>query len=269
MKFFNECDLSIISNFGSKTILAQNATLSVSRNINSTYSIGRQNSSQLSKTRDDESTLDFSYYIEGSDPIFKSASYIRTGIFLNSFPEINVPVTLKFAGISGSFYPTRYSFSVTPNSRIQANASFSSFSDISGSLSSKAASNNLMSGSGIAHAWNTKISGNITNTIYNTLEFDYSLNINWDPIYSIGQRRPRQVNLSAGQETFDFVVEDGDSNFDAVTLSTSKNSTVYIGDFSTQTIFSINTSGSDIDSSSLGLNVEDVVKNKLSLKRTF
>ena len=269
MKYFNECDVSIISNFGSGIILAQNANININRSINSTYVIGRKNASQVLKTKADEANVEFSYLINISDPIFKAFDYIKTGVFTNSFPDSSIPLTLKIAGISGLFYPSRYSLSLTPNSKIQAYAGFSCFSNLSGSLLNKLTTNNLNSGSGIAHSWNARVSGNSTAQNYNVLDFNYSLEINWDPIYAVGKQRPAQVNLSTAQESFDYTIEDIDANFTGSYFTTAENSTVYINTFGSQPIFNINTSGSKIDTSSLSNNLDDFAKNKISLKRTF
>lgn len=269
MKYFNECDISIQSNFGSGVILAQNASINVNRNINSTYVLGRKNSSQVIKTKADEASVDFAYLVNINDPIFKAFDYIKTGVFTNSFPEFSIPLTLKLAGISGLFYPSRFSLSLTPNSKVQANASFSCFSNLSGSLLDKVSINNLNSGSGIAHSWNARVSGNSTNQNYNVLDFSYSLDVGWDPIYAVGKQRPAQVNLTNAQETFDYTIDNFNSDFTNVNLSTAENSTVYINTFGNQPIFNINTSGSKIDSSSLSNNIDDFAKNKISLKRSF
>ena len=267
MKYFNECDVVFNSRFGSGLVLAQNASITVNRNINSTYTIGRQNSSQMFKTKADETNVEFTYFPNISDPIYKCFDYIKTGIFTNSFPETNIPVQVALAGVSGSFYPSRYSLTVNPNSKIQASVSLSSFSNISGSLNNKTTINNLASGSGIAHSWNAKVSG--TAALYNVLDFAYGISINWNPIYSVGQQRPRQVDLSAGEETFDFTIENFNSNFSNADLSTAENAKINITTFGDQSIMIINTSGSKIDSSNMSINLDDFAKNKISLKRSF
>ena len=267
MKYFNECDVVFNSRFGSGLVLAQNASITVNRNINSTYTIGRQNSSQMFKTKADETNVEFTYFPNISDPIYKCFDYIKTGIFTNSFPETNIPVQVALAGVSGSFYPSRYSLTVNPNSKIQASVSLSSFSNLSGSLNNKTAINNLASGSGIAHSWNAKVSG--TAALYNVLDFAYGISINWNPIYSVGQQRPRQVDLSAGEETFDFTIENFNSNFSNTDLSTAENAKINITTFGNQSIMIINTSGSKIDSSNMSINLDDFAKNKISLKRSF
>lgn len=269
MKYFNECDVTINSNFGSGIILAENASIDVSRNIDSTYVLGRRNSSQVIKTKLDEASVNLSYYTNIEDPIFKAFTYVKTGIFTGSFPESSIPLVLKIAGISGSFYPSRYTLALTPNSKIKSTATFSCFSNLSGSLSNKNSINNLNSGSGIAHSWNARISGNLTNQNYNVLDFNYNLDLNWDPIYAVGKQRPAQVHLNAGQETFDFKIKNFDSNFSNSDLSTAENSTVYINTFGGQNILTINTSGSKIDSSSLNNNIDSFIENKISLKRSF
>ena len=269
MRYFNELEVVINSNFGSRFFIAQNVSLNVNRNINSTYVIGRKNSSQVVKTKENEASVDFTYYIEQFDPILNAVNYIRTGTFVNSFPEPSIPISLKLAGISGMFYPTKYSLNVSPNSKLQATVSLSNYSDLSGQLSAKPAFNPLSSGSGIAHSWNTVISGNLTNSVYNVLNFSYDLNINWNPIYSVGQRRPGQIDLSAGQETFTLVIEEANSDYADPSISTSKNATFYSFDFAKNSILSINMSGAEIDTSNLDLAIDDYAKNKLTLKKTF
>jgi len=269
MKYFNECDVAINSNFGSAVILAENASIDINRNINSTYVLGRRNSSQMVKTKADEATVSLSYYTNIEDPIFKVFEYIKTGIFTGSFPEVSIPITLKIAGISGSFYPSRYSLTITPNSKIQSTASFSCYSDLSGFLSNKLSNNNLNSGSGIAHSWNARVSGNLTNQNYNVLDFSYNLGFSWDPIYAVGKQRASQIHLNGGQESFDYTIDDFNTNFSSSNLSTAENSTVYINTFGNQNIFSINTSGSKIDSSSLKNYIDGFIQNKISLKRSF
>lgn len=267
MKFFNECEVIFNSRFGSGLVLAQNASIGVARSINSTYVIGRQNASQVLKTKADETNIEFTYLPNISDPIYKCFDYIKTGVFTGSFPELFIPVQVSIAGISGSFYPSRFGLSVNPNSKIQASVSFSSFSDISGSLTSKSVINNLNSGSGIAHSWNAKVSG--TAGLYNVLDCSYDMSLNWNPIYSVGQRRPRQIDLSAGQETFNFTIEDANSNFSNTSLLTAENAKINITTFGEQSIMILNTSGSRIDSSDISINLDDFAKNKITLKRTF
>lgn len=267
MKYFNECEVIFNSRFGSGLVLAQNASISVNRSVNSTYVIGRQNSSQVLKTKADETNIDFTYFPNISDPIYKCFDYIKTGVFVNSFPEAFIPVQVSVGGISGSFYPSRFALSVNPNAKVQASVSLSSFSNISGSLSDKLAVNNLNSGSGIAHSWNAKVSG--TAGVYNVLDCSYDMSINWNPIYSVGQQRPRQIDLSAGQETFNFTIENANSNFSNTDLSTAENAKINITTFGDQSIMILNTSGSKIDSSDVSINLDDFVKNKISLKRTF
>jgi len=267
MKYFNECEVIFNSTFGSGVVLAQNTSIAVNRSINSSYVIGRKNSSQMFKTKKDETVINFSYLPNITDPIYKCFDYVKTGVFANSFPESQIPVQLRVAGISGSFYPTSFSLDVSPNSKIPVNVSFSNYSDISGSLSSKASINNLNSGSGIAHSWNTKVSG--VSALYNVLDFSYGLQIDWNPIYGIGKQRPTQVNLSAGQETFDFSLTGFNSNFADVALSTAENAKINIATFGDQSIFILDTSGSRIDDSNLSINVDDFAKNKISLKRSF
>jgi len=267
MKYFNECEVVFNSHFGSGVVLAQNASIGISRNINSTYVIGRQNSSQVVKTKADETNIDFTYFPNISDPIYKSFDYVKTGVFANSFPETIIPVQVVIAGITGSFYPSRFGLAINPNSKVQASVSFSSFSDLSGSIANKLAVNNLNSGSGIAHSWNAKVSG--AAGVYNVLDCAYDLSINWNPIYSVGQRRPRQVDLSAGQETFNFTLEDANSNFSNTALATAENAKINITTFGDQSIMILNTSGAKIDSSDVSINLDDFVKNKISLKRSF
>jgi acyl-[acyl carrier protein]--UDP-N-acetylglucosamine O-acyltransferase len=69
MKYFNECEVIFNSRFGSGLVLAQNTSIGVNRNINSTYVIGRQNSSQMFKTKADETNIEFTYFPNISDPI--------------------------------------------------------------------------------------------------------------------------------------------------------------------------------------------------------
>jgi len=269
MKYFNECDVFVNSIFGSGLIQAQNASVNVNRSIDSTYTFGRKNASQMIKTKADETTVDFSYFLFSADPIFKCFDYLKTGVFINSFPESRIPIVLKIAGVSGMFYPSRFSLNIVPNSKIQATASFSNYSDISGSLLGKTTSNVFSGGSGLAHSWNVRVSGTVSNTAYNVLGLDYSLSINWNPIYSVGQRRPRQIDLSAGQEDFNFTIEDFNSNFSNSVVATAENAKVNIRTFGGDSIFIIDTSGSKIDSSSMTINVDEYAESKISLKRSF
>jgi hypothetical protein len=85
----------------------------------------------------------------------------------------------------------------------------------------------------------------------------------------VGQQRPRQVDLSAGEETFDFTIENFNSNFSNADLSTAENAKINITTFGDQSIMIINTSGSKIDSSNMSINLDDFFKNKISLKRSF
>ena len=268
MKYFNECELVFISNFGTGVILAQNASISINRNIDSVNVIGRRNVSE-NQIKLDETSVSFSYFPNISDPVFKCFEYVRTGAFENSFPESQIPIVLKVAGISGSFYPNNFSVDVSPNSKAKVSTSFSNFSDISGLLTSKMATNNLNSGSGIPHAWSVRVSGHNPVANYNVLEASYSSSISWSPIYAIGRLRPSQVDLANGEESMEFLIDDAGSNFFSGVLSGAENVKINFRTFGGDTIFLIDTSGSKIDSSDIGININDFAGNKISLKRAF
>lgn len=145
-----------------------------------------------------ESNFSIAYIIEANDPIFVHSQFIKTG-HQNIHFDGNA---LSIGGITGNCYLTDYSLEISPNQIVKGNASFISYNELTGTIQQKPNSNfNVLSGNGVLHGWTTYINS-LNNNNPPTYDFNYSMSVNWKPIYCMGGVFPIQINLMGGKETF-------------------------------------------------------------------
>jgi hypothetical protein len=183
-------------------ILAENANLQTDASINPLFLLGYRDNVNQVPNGPITSKISLNYILEiNSEPtknIVNSIKNIHNDLIYS-------PIILNFAGVSGSYYLQSFGFSANPNSLIRANAQFISFDRLSGNLlkSVNSVNYNTTKFSGIGHGWTVYISS-LQNKLP-TYSFDYNFEVNWQPIYTIGQKYPIQVQLQTCKENMKFV----------------------------------------------------------------
>jgi hypothetical protein len=186
-----------------RTICAQNISISEQNSISPVYYASYPSIATSTPIGPIQNSLNLQYLFETSDINYKLINQIRNYNF-NSFP---VPIVV--AGLTMGGYPTNFSLEISPNDIIRASVSYSIFSGFDGSLANQSTGSytgyNQLNSSGFGHYWTTYFKGDTsTGSIF---QGTYDININWIPIYKIGQKTPVAVKFLAAQENFSFLSE--------------------------------------------------------------
>ncbi len=199
MVYFDACHISV-NNSG---ILADSATIRARNNIQPVYGIGRRGIFNQIPEDGIEGTVNFSYYINLlSEPIFPLTNTFKN--LTGSYDGINIVI----GGVTGfNCYLTSYSLKSAPNQLVKAEAAFTTYKPFSGVLRARISGENSISNfSGfLAHGWTTQIlSGNsyLTVPIY---DFNYNLEIDWSPVFTVANSLSNQVELMQMSESMSFV----------------------------------------------------------------
>lgn len=184
-------------------ILADSASLSYKNNAIPIQSLNNKSYAAITTNGPEESKVDMTYYLTYDDPSFGIAKMLKasTQIFTES------PQILKLGGISGSFYLDSLSFSLSPQQTIKANASYFSYSPISGNLAIENVATPILSDIVKAKRFYLQSGqfdfSNPRNI--SLLNFDYSWKGDWEPIFNIdADRSPNQLVLHGGEESYDY-----------------------------------------------------------------
>jgi hypothetical protein len=134
-----------------------------------------------------QGTLNISYIVTTSDPI---------GTIFNNI--INSPTTyngtvVNIGGLSYTAYLTSHSLNGEANSIINGSASFTVFGPGGGTFSTSSAGNNQTENIGHGSATNLSIT--------NAVGFDYSANVEWQPLYVLGTSTVNSVIFSSASQT--------------------------------------------------------------------
>ena len=263
---FDQVNISVSGiSFMTKSASINSSTdLSASRSLNG-YPIVKNtyNTMVISK-------FDMEYYLETNN---NPNQYLIDSIKSMANPMSQSPVIIKGGGISGSFYLQSYSLDVAPNSLVTANASFISFYPLSGQLIAESATENLLLSSGLAHSWSATLSED-SDPFYS---FSYFFDADIKPIYIIGKKEPKQVNIGSASETIkitrnDFVTLDvtGKISDQILTLKTGNLQGLYAYyDLNHPYYIPIALSGFTLTSAQTDFVVDDFVKTSLNFIKNY
>ena len=193
-------------------------------------------------------------------------------------------VEIKFAGVSGSGFLTSYGFGVAANSVSSSSASFTFFGSgdqlpFSGRLAAVDGTvvDEAKLASGIGHARYTNLD-NFALVIENTAEtatvygIDYSLSLNYDPIFKVGQEFPTTCLYTNAQESVTITENFFDSGLKFEPLS-NQNITLTISGLPLLGVqppgMQIGISGYKSVSSSMAAGVGDIVRTQRTLTAAY
>ncbi len=183
-------------------ILAEIASLSTSVNLTPIHILNRKGSVNQSIGGPLSSKFSFTYPVElNNEPNFLQVKYLKTGF--NNFNFDGSIVSI--GGITGSCYLDSYSFRINPNEIIKSTVEYTSYVPLTGFLQKKQTYNyDLQLNSGLAHALTTLIiNGDTTQVVNYGISYDFKAN--WQPIYSVGNIYPTQINLLGGEENLSVI----------------------------------------------------------------
>jgi tartrate-resistant acid phosphatase type 5 len=198
MVYFDNCDV-IVNNSG---IVAESATIDVANSLRPIYSVGKIGMTRKVPNGPVISNFRINYVPEiDNEPIYALASIVKA--------QSNVDhsgIRIELGGITGfNCYLTSYAVRAVPNEIVKASATFTTFTPLSGFIKQKKAGVNYNINNSIMHGWTTyaiSSSGYFNNPTY---EFNYELDSEWEPIYRLGSRVPREVKWMGSTERFTLV----------------------------------------------------------------
>lgn len=199
MLYFDQCNI-MVDNSG---LLADSVSLNAQTNIQPIYGIGKRGIFNQSPEGPTEGNINISYFLNlQKEPIFPITATLKnlTGNYNGA--------TIIIGGITGyQCYLTEYQIKNVPNQLTKVSASFVTFKPFSGMLRNRVSGEVAMSGfSGyLAHGWTTQI---LSGTSYLTApiyDFGYSFNVEWQPIYVLGNQLSNDVILSKMTEQVSFI----------------------------------------------------------------
>lgn len=186
-------------------ILSDSISISENSSLNPNYVFNYLVPIDKNPTNGIKNNISISYFLE---PILEPNYNIINSLKIYA-PSGRTPSILNIGNNIISGYLENYSFDITPNNSIKANASFVCFHEITGDFVNQSSSNlyNVLNSYGIAHYWTTQVFNQDFSNTGSIIQGNYSFKANWEPIYVLGNKYPNSVNFINAQEDFNFISE--------------------------------------------------------------
>lgn len=109
---------------------------------------------------------------------------------------------------SENFFMDSYSLKIQPNNIVDASVSYSTYWELCGSLRIRSNTVDYFNQGDVCHSWSTYILQTGDNINKPTYEFSYDCKINWIPIYTIGNKFPKEMRLLDISESVSFNIDE-------------------------------------------------------------
>lgn len=199
--------------------MADAVSLSTSNAIVAVRGMG--NNLAVTSTPDGQyaNNIRITYYLEvEKDPVYANVSDYLSLVHNTTNPNYeDIPSNIiGVAGITGVYYLDSYSLKVSANNVIKAQASYVGFTPPTGIIKKREFKHSYAeSFSGLAHAWTTSLIagpmpgevGNDSPIVEPVYDFSYDFRSVINPIYTLGDKYPKQVMLLTAEETISVVKE--------------------------------------------------------------
>lgn len=187
-------------------ILASNARLSLSANVEPAYVAGARHSDVFRASNGIGGELSFNYYLTGTD-YFKSFITGQGETRDDGGEIISNPISGNFGGLNfDSGYLTSYSVNFSPNSPAVASASVSFFDELKGTFVS--APSAPPSSTEILNFSNAVVSSSFENDVVdNFIEGTFNYSSDVTPAYLMGETKPSRVSFGVKSVTTNFEVD--------------------------------------------------------------
>ena len=284
MIYFDEIDIGVkpkgAANFTG--LLAQSCSLSINNQASEVYSAGRRGVVSVTPNGPAEASLSVSYLLESeAEPCFEVVRLLK-----NHNPS---KTRISFAGITGDFYLSKYSFNSNPNQSLSASAQFTCFDLVTGKnagqFSRHTSSIDYNTTDSITHGWSTYLVESGTHPkAHPTLGLQYSFQARHEPMYVINKQVPSQVDFMAAKESVSTIKTEL-YNAHVSGITGQKSNLANTGTFSGQLTLApvllacrndkpdasltIDLSGSHIESTNVSANVSDIVRTQIIANKYF
>jgi hypothetical protein len=303
MIFYDNVDV-VINGSG---ILAQSANISQVNYLDPAYILEKRGEMSQPVKDSIRSKLGVRYLVQVDyEPCLAIVDSIKK---FRTDDHIAPSFVVEVANISGSFYLEDYSMSIQPNQTVDANATFVSYEPLTGDIGEKRDGENAINYTpevtpgvnqqpNLAHGWTTFVTDSSTARSFPIYKFDYQFRAQWNPIYTMGHKFPRQVQLlNAGEmlvlerDNFKHITfsgekaetglteyaeadgGDGDFNIDVVQVNLLCEDNIEwpadIADIASYPHLEISISGGIIVNSRLDVTVGEALKSKIGINKNY
>lgn len=249
-------------------LIVENANLTTNNALQSIGVIGYKNPIAFPVTNALKSQASINYLIEvDNEPNIPIVEFIKTGI--NNQTWTATPIVI--GQITGSGYLDSYSLRVIPNEPVMANVSFLIFSPLTGQYQATQSAR-AISFSGIAHGLSSLfLDDNSLPSLVNFYNFDYDFKATWNPVYTIGNLYPIQVQLVNAEENFSIISDDyRHINYSGEALTGHYNTRqLQIYSFATNIPLTLNLSGAIVTSNQLNVSLDDIGRILTTATNTY
>lgn len=196
--------------------LAENATINSENSIAPIYALGHSKIVPFSPSGPVRSSISINYIIDlNVDNALIVVNNLKSNISNTSSVSIN--------GLTTISYLESFSFKITTNELIKANANYLCFENVSNTFTSDIitsldTNSTLSDQTGLAHGWTSYLTDADNVKTIDIKELSYNFKVNYEAIYPIGNKLPTQVLFLNAQETINFITQD----FRAITFDSSK-----------------------------------------------
>lgn len=247
-------------------LMASSVSLSQSSTLNHLIPIGFNNSSIYTVNGNLENEIKIDYLINNEqEPIYWNFSGIKTNYS-------GVPLNINIGGLTGQFYLTSYSFNSSPNQPVTASVNLINFSNITGNFTGLLIRNitgNL--NQEITNGASVIIRGS-DNNLLPIDDLSYSCNIEYIPLYKIGQKTPYSIIFNRAIENISISSDDytgiGFYGFDSVSNILKGANNIQLSNFSTisgTNVLNFPISGARTSSLNQDFTTQGIIKNKYSI----
>jgi len=204
MVYFDNCDVAV----NGSGVMATSANIQSQNYLDPAYILEMRG--EMSKPAADSirNVLNIDYYVEvDNEPNIEIINSIKA---FRQDDHVAKPFPVEVAGITGNFYLQSYSFAVEPNKVTHARASFICYDQLTGNgdLSTKKKGDegiDYNKSNSLAHGWTTYVASSGTHIEVPTYKMDYGFNAEYKPIYTIGRKFPKQVQMIKANEEIKFM----------------------------------------------------------------
>jgi hypothetical protein len=145
-----------------------------------------------------ETSISVDYYVEPSnEPNYRRILSWIADTTTNNF----TPLRIETCGITGSGWIERYSIKSQVNAPAKATVSYILYDEMAGTNTTAVTGIfDQTETSGLVHGWSTSLlPNNLSDVLYSN--FEYNCNLDWKPMFVMGNKRPIQMQLVGATES--------------------------------------------------------------------
>jgi len=279
MVYFDNCDV-VVNGSG---ILAESASVQSVNYLDPAYVLEKRGEAGQPVKDSIRSMIDINYLVEADNE--PNLEIIETIKQFREDDYVAKGFSVEVAGVSGTFYIQDYRLGIQPNGAAKANVQFVTYEPLGGSLSSKKVGGDAIDynkSNSIVNGWSTFVTSSGAHAEFPTYDFQYQFRAQWVPIYAMGAKYPKQVQLMNASEMLNLtsnihrhITFSGEKAEDAFSVEFGSDMSIeafevdLLCDSSENSNLALTMSGGLVVNTSIEARVGDIVKTKIGVNRNY